>query len=125
MKKKTILIAEDDESTRYLMKNLLEIYLPGYNKEYFPNGTKLDKRLKKSLDGVVAVLTDNNMPGIMGLEIIKKYCNNSNYKDILFFLHTGEKEIGEQALKNGAKEYFLKPIGFSKLADKLKKYLEN
>jgi len=126
MTKKTILIADDDESIRYMMKSLFEIYLSHYNKEYFSNGTQLDKRLKERPKELVAVLTDDNMPGIRGLEIIKKYCNNSDYKDILFFLcYGGEREIGEQALENGAKEYFLKPIEFSRLTSKLKEYLEN
>jgi len=126
MAKKTILIADDNKLIMSLMKIHFKTHFSDYNKEYFPDGTQLDKRLKERPEGLVAVLTDNDMPGIRGLEIIKEYCNNPNYKDILFFLYYGgEREIGEQALENGAKEYFLKPTGFSEITEKLKEYIEN
>jgi len=127
MVKKTILIADDDKPIRSMMKRVFGIYLSDYNKEYFSNGTQLDKRLKEKPKGIAAVLTDDDMPGIRGLEIIKKYCNNPDYKGIPFFLFYGGRdcEIGEQALKNGAKGYFRKPIGLSILTDKLKEHIEN
>jgi len=127
MAKKTILIADDDKSIINMWKILSKEDLLDYKIEYFSNGTKLDKRLKERPKGLVAVITDNNMPGIRGLEIIKKYCNNPDYKGIPFFLFYGGRdcEIGEQALKNGAKGYFRKPIGLSILTDKLKEHIEN
>jgi len=74
--KQIVLIADDDKMLRDLAKDYFEIVFSGkYNLEIFEDGNKLDSRLKKSLDRVALVFSDNNMGSNSpsGLDILKKY----------------------------------------------------
>ena len=57
------------------------------------DGTSLEERLKKDTNRVCAVVTDNNMPGIKGSQIIDKYASKIGLPFILFY--AGDERIGQ------------------------------
>ena len=107
---KIILFADDDKNVRETMLMFLDMRFPSYGVESFKEGTSLEKRLKQgSLENVCMVITDNQMPGIEGSEIIRIYA--SKFPEIPFILYYGgDEEIGEEAVRNRACAYVLKPI---------------
>lgn len=111
-KKGKIIIADDEIIDRELYTTFFETYLPDFKVECFENGKQLKDRLEGKIDNVMAILTDNTMPGEWsGIRIIKEYSNKPGFEKIIFSLiYAGEKEIGEQAIKNGADSYHIKPI---------------
>lgn len=120
--KKTILIADDFSDFRILLSEIIKMDFPDYDCECFENGTLLDERLNGNLEGVYAVVTDNEMPGIKGSDIIKKRA--SNLKHLHFILYyAGDERIGKEAIKNGAYDYVIKE-GRKKLSDVLRGALE-
>lgn len=54
------------------------------------------------------VITDINMPGKNGLELISNLLNNSNTKDINFIVISGYSDFNlvKEAFKLGVKDYF-------------------
>lgn len=119
------IIFADDESS---ILNLYGIY----SKKYFPdieiekcsNGLELEEILKKGSKNILAVVTDNVMRGKQGIELIKKYANTDEFQDTPFLLAYGDEiEIGERALKNGARKYFRKQFGLREIFEYLKKEL--
>lgn len=113
-KQKSILLAEDDECIRHLFYEFMKISFPEYEIETFEDGTSLQGRLEKNIENVKVVITDNQMPGITGSEIIKDYAK----KVPMVLVYGGKEYIGEEAIKNGAVGYLLKPINpFSKLTE--------
>ena len=111
---KIILFADDDKNVRETMLMFLDMRFPSYGVESFKEGTSLEKRLKQgSLENVCMVITDNQMPGIEGSEIIRIYA--SKFPEIPFILYYGgDEEIGEEAVRNRACAYVLKPISLKK-----------
>ena len=111
---KIILFADDYADWRNAMLMFFEMRFPDYDVETFENGTSLDERLNQGdLENVCMVITDNQMPGIEGSEIIRIYA--SKFPEIPFILYYGgDEEIGEEAVRNRACAYVLKPISLKK-----------
>jgi len=111
---KIILIADDDKTVRKMMSMVLDEGFPNYGIESFEDGTSLNERLKQgSLENVCMVITDNQMPGIDGLEIIREH--TPRLPKIPFILHYGgDEEIGKEAVRSGAYASVLKPINLKK-----------
>ena len=118
---KTILIADDESTIRKLNSMIVEREFPDYNIELFEDGKELDERLNQNLEEVCLIVTDNQMPGMYGLEIIEKYARK--LKNIPFVLYYGgDEEIGKDAVKNGAYDYVMKG-NYDKLENILGKVL--
>ena len=104
-----ILIADDEELIRDITNSFLIENFPQFGVESFENGTSLENRLNGNTDDVRLVITDNNMPGITGSEIIERYATRLRFKDTPFILcYGGEDKIGKKAIENGAFGYISK-----------------
>lgn len=116
MPQKTILIADDDESVRGVVKYFLEAGFSEYTIEEFEDGKNLQNRLERELvspTGVKLLITDNDMgEGPTGSEIIKKYADKPNISPIILY-YGGVDNIGESAVQNGAFGYLKKPSKFA------------
>lgn len=123
--KKTILIAEDEDSIRFLMSLITQENFPQTNVESFEDGNSLEKRLNNGIENVKVIVTDNNMPGINGSTIVEKYAKRPEYSGVKFILHYGGDlgETGETAMRNGAFAYLLKPMNLDKYTNTVKRAL--
>jgi len=122
--RKTIIFADDDKSIREMMEIFTSTFFSNYNFESFEDGTSLEKRLEGDIKDVCAIITDNQMPGVYGSEIIEKFSRMEKFKDIPFILsYGGEKFIGEKAINDGAVAYLLKPCGIEDLKSLINKYV--
>ena len=65
------------------------------------------------------VLSDINMPGMNGIELLKII--KDRYPQLPVFMITayGDEEYYNSAMANGADDYFIKPIEFNMLKTKL------
>lgn len=106
-----ILHADDEESMGMLYEHFHERAYPEYKLVRYQDGTSLQKGLEELAgDGVVLVITDNDMPGMTGSEIIKKFARDPRYAHIKFILsYGGPENIGREAVDNGAFAYIMKP----------------
>ncbi len=104
----TILYAEDDKDLRETTLEFFKYNFPDYNIESFETGALLERRLEGGVNGVCAVLTDNQMPGINGSEIIDKHASQKGFPFILFY--AGDEKIGQDlARKYNNVQYVQKP----------------
>ncbi len=69
------------------------------------------------------VLLDLKMPGIGGLEVLKRVKNTSGIKRIPVIILTSSKEEGDRAMSYdlGANSYLVKPISFDGFLEVVKK----
>lgn len=131
-----ILLAEDNDDLRMaLTKYILEPR--GYKVLAVENGELLLDQLKHDLGAEAAgpdiIITDNNMPGIGGLQILDKIRNDPEYarfKDLPVIVNTGDsvrKEVEELGgiyfLKGNPKEFLA--LIESELAKRKNKSLES
>jgi len=65
------------------------------------------------------ILSDINMPGMSGLKLLQTI--HEKYPDLTIFMITayGDEEKKQQAKNFGADEYFIKPIDFRNLKEKI------
>ncbi|NKB36703.1 MAG: response regulator [Gammaproteobacteria bacterium] len=121
-KTKTILVAEDDRTTRLVMKKVLEN--EGYHVIEGDRGEKsLFLALEKDID---AFLIDINMPGLSGIEICERIRSIDRYKftPIICITSMEEEANLEEVFSSGATDFISKPANPIILKARLKAHLQ-
>lgn len=110
MERNKIYVAEDDTTTLELTTQTVGRHFPRYEIESFEEGGELSDRLENG-DVPLMVITDNEMPNMLGCDIIKKYASDERFKETKFILaYGGDVSIGEEAIRDGAFSYLQKPF---------------
>jgi len=120
-KKNLVYIAEDQNSLRSLVSEVIQETFQDYSVNSFDNGASLYKNILKNNHNLELVLTDNNMPLMDGIEVIEK-CSKL-YPEIDFLLMSGNT-LYTKAINAGAKEFLKKPFSVEDLIQTLNKYLD-
>ncbi|TSA54660.1 MAG: response regulator [Planctomycetaceae bacterium] len=106
--KMNVLIAEDNEESRYLLKKLLKGY--GHEITAVPNGVEaLEQAMAQPPDIIVS---DIMMPEMDGFQLCQECKQNEHLKDIPFIFYTATYTSNEDekfALSLGADAFILKP----------------
>ena len=120
MNRLSILIIDDEEVQResvgsYLKKREYDIYTA-------ENGEKgIDYILKNIVD---VVLTDFRMPGLNGLELLKKIKEINPEIDVVVITAFGNVQDAVEIMKSGAYDYLTKPIDLDELESLLERIKE-
>ena len=105
MQKPHILIVEDEEVTRFNLRNLFEA--EGYTVSEAINGDAMEQQLKNNT--INLVIMDINLPGKNGLLLARELTNNSDLG--LIFLTGRDSDIDKiLGLEIGADDYLTKPF---------------
>ncbi|MFN3820841.1 MAG: sigma-54-dependent transcriptional regulator [bacterium] len=115
-----VLIIDDDKLIRWsLEKNLLAA---GYAVETAESGEEgMSKMESFSPD---AIILDNRLPGMNGLEVLEGIRQRDPDVVVLFMTAYGTVETAVEAMKKGAYDYINKPFVFEEVAQLLEKGLE-
>ncbi|MBI5883264.1 MAG: response regulator [Elusimicrobia bacterium] len=116
-----ILVVDDDNSVRDLLKEILE--MNGHLVDMAENGKMALDLIKRNPYDLV--IMDRNMPmmdGVQTVTIIRTNPNLSAMKIIMCTSASVVKEVDE-AFKAGANDYLVKPIEIAKLLAKVNKHL--
>jgi two-component system chemotaxis response regulator CheY len=116
----TILIVDDSVSMRQMTSIILKN--AGYTVEQAADG---EEGLSKVSDDISLVITDYNMPGMNGIELIKKIRAGSTNKAVpILMLTTESEESKKNEGKNaGATGWLTKPFDKEKLLSTIKKIM--
>src|SRR3989442_5040410 len=103
--KHRILIVEDDEIFLRPLQRTLEV--AGYEVLVVPSGEDAIDLLKN--EDIDLVLTDKRLPGIDGVEVVRRIKDHSN---IAVVVMTAYGTIGSavEAIRLGAEDYLVKPF---------------
>lgn len=106
----TVLVADDDKSTRILLAHHLE--KAGFQVLLASNGREAIEMLS---DAVAVALFDLNMPEIGGIECLQYV--RKKYADAESIIITASTEVAHavQAMKSGAFDYLTKPVNVDEL----------
>jgi len=116
-----ILIVDDDDILRESLRATLENR--GFYCEQAPDGsTAFEKLQEKPFD---VVLTDIEMPGMNGLELLEKSGHIQPSTSFIIVTAYGTLETAIEALRKGAFDYLLKPLNFEDVALKIQKLIEH
>jgi len=73
---------------------------------------------------VVYIFSDINMPGMSGIELLRRVKSEFPAIKVSVISAYGDQENYKNAMDSGAKEFFTKPIDFSSLKDEVSKLIE-
>lgn len=108
---RTVLIVDDDSDTREMLTILLEIN--GWHVLTAPSGEAALNLLRD--EEIAAVVLDNRMPGLSGLEVAARLLASHHPARVVFV--SGAEEAGEEARKLGLLHCLRKPIDPPRLLD--------
>jgi len=115
--KKRILIIEDDEEMRSLLKEFLDE--EGYETDSVDNGSEAFHRLVGEVFDLV--ITDIRMPGLTGLDILPGVRKLQPEAPIIVMTAFGSDEVYHKVLERGATAYLEKPIHLDHLRNLIQK----
>ena len=111
MTKKRILVVDDDESLRWVTQAQLQ--QSGYEVTAEADGNAALESMRQAPPDLV--ITDLKMPGMSGLELLRKI--RTDYPGIIVIMVTafGTVENAVEAMKAGAYDYVTKPVNMDEL----------
>jgi DNA-binding NtrC family response regulator len=115
-----ILIADDETSIR---EGLVDVLTDeGYQVTGAANGQDAIRAIQQSNYDVV--VTDLRMPGVDGLEVLRRVRELSPQTLVLLITAYASVETAVEALRNGAHDYFLKPLIVEDVLSKIHRLIE-
>jgi len=109
-----ILLAEDSDESRLSLSRFLERL--GHEVTACANGEEAWQALQAKPQHLV--LSDIQMPGLSGFDLLKRVKDHPTFHEILVVLFTGYGDVRSaiEAMRAGAYDYLLKPINIEELA---------
>ncbi|TSD63328.1 response regulator [Inquilinus sp. KBS0705] len=83
--------------------------------------------LKQKKSEIVLILSDINMPGMSGIELlghIREDFDTPPPPVVMMITAYGDEENRRQAMEKGANDFLTKPLDFNLLKEKLKAFIE-
>ncbi len=114
-----ILLVEDNRSSRESTKLFLED--AGFDVVEAANGMEA---LEHLADGISAVITDLDMPGMNGMDVLRAVREEAPHAPVIMLTGHGNESVAVEALKSGAFHYITKPANPEKLANLLRQACE-
>lgn len=118
-----ILIVDDNEDCRLMLKCLLNIW--NYRSIEAIDGWEAIRRTEETKPDLI--LMDVRLPGIDGIEatrLIRAMPNVGGGVPIIFISASAEKSLQTAAIAAGGSEYIVKPLDFEQLKNALEKYID-
>ena len=117
-------MVDDEKDVRALFEQRFrkEIRDGDMNFAFAYSGEEALSYLKTLNHEAVLILSDINMPGMSGLELLKHIKEHFEKPPPIVMMITafGDDESYSQAMKMGADDFLTKPLNFSHLREKLK-----
>jgi two-component system chemotaxis response regulator CheY len=123
-----ILVVDDEADVQPLFQQRFRKELRAHELEFdfALSGEEALEFMKKEHSEIVLILSDINMPGMSGIELLSKIRLNYHEPEPVVMMITayGDEENRRQAIQNGANDFLTKPLDFNLLKEKLKHLLE-
>ena len=119
-----ILVVDDEVDMQTLFQQRFRKEIRNHTVDFaFANsGEEALNYLQQHFHEVVLILSDINMPGMSGFELLKRIKQNYQTPPPVVMMITayGDIENYNQAISLGADDFLTKPIDFNQLKEKLK-----
>ena len=115
-----VLVVDDEVNARTALTELLRD--EGYEVEMAADAFKALGKYESFAPHVV--ITDLKMPGMDGIELVKKICSAENPAAVIVMTAFGAVQTAVSAMRAGAADYLTKPINFAELLVVLERVLE-
>ena len=117
-----ILVVDDEPDVEVLFRQQFrrELRAERFSMEFAQSALIALERIAKAGDeSLILILSDINMPGMSGLELLPKAKSMRPDVPIIMITAYGDAETKRKALENGAEALLTKPIDFNSLRDEI------
>lgn len=111
--KPKVLVVEDEDSLRILLKSELEAH--GFSVDEADGGHAALKSLDDTHYDIV--ILDIMMPDIDGLEVLRNIRENNLAEKVIMLTGVNELKVARDSLELGANDFLTKPYDFKKLLE--------
>ena len=121
-----ILVVDDEKDIQplFIQRFRREIKNGEINFKFAYSGEEALDFMKNYMHEAVLILSDINMPGMSGLELLERIKQKNHTPPPLVMMITayGDKENFDKAMELGADDFLTKPVDFKSLKEKIKTY---
>lgn len=117
---KSILIVDDQPGIRLLLEELFR--RESYETKVAANGIEALQKIEQQRPD--CVLLDMKMPGMDGIDVLKKLKTNWPELPVIMMTAYDETQLTEEALEIGALRYFTKPFDIFEVRDAVRAIFE-
>ncbi len=119
-----ILLVDDEKAVKALFQQKFkkEIKDKLFEFEFAYSAEEAMEMLNKSHESDILLLSDINLPGLSGLQLAKMAKTIYPGMQIMVLTAYGDQTNYNAAIGNGVSEFFIKPINFDLLKEKLIKF---
>jgi CheY-like chemotaxis protein len=118
-----ILVVDDEEDVKSLFEQKFrkEIRSGQFEFSFAFSGEEALRFMENDTSGVVMILSDINMPGMSGIELLKAIRKDhpAAPPKIMMITAYGDRDNHDQAIDFGADDFLSKPVDFNELKVKL------
>jgi CheY-like chemotaxis protein len=117
-----ILVVDDEEDVELLFRQRFrkEANEGKVNLHFANSGAKALQELQDvSNQDIIIILSDINMPGMTGLELLEKIKQQYPNKKVMMISAYGNEQYMNEAQQKGADDFFTKPVDFKLLKEKI------
>ena len=117
-----ILVVDDEPDVEVLFRQQFrrELRACRFTMEFAQSGDTALQRIADAADvSLILILSDINMPGMSGLELLPKAKAARPDVPVIMITAYGDAETKRKALENGAEALLTKPIDFTVLRDEI------
>ena len=122
-----ILVVDDEADVQplFIQRFRKEIRAGEFDFSFAQSGEEALKYLHTAHSEVVLILSDINMPGMTGIELLSRIRHEYETPPPVVMMITayGDEENRTQAMTNGANDFLTKPLDFNLLKEKLKTFV--
>jgi CheY-like chemotaxis protein len=119
-----ILVVDDEADVQplFIQRFRKEIRNGEFDFSFALSGEEALNYLHTAHSEVVLILSDINMPGMTGIELLSRIRHEYETPPPVVMMITayGDEENRSQAIQNGANDFLTKPLDFNLLKEKLK-----
>jgi CheY-like chemotaxis protein len=121
-----ILVVDDEKDVQTLFEQRFRKEIRGKEMEFIFkfSGSEALNYLNNKSNEALLILSDINMPGMSGLELLKQI-KQKDYKpppSVMMITAYGDEENYKTAMRLGADDFLTKPVDFNLLKEKLLVY---
>ena len=117
-----ILVVDDEPDVEVLFRQQFrhDLRADRFTMEFAQSGDMALQRITDAAgESIILILSDINMPGMSGLELLPKAKAMRPDVPIIMITAYGDAETKRKALENGAEALLTKPIDFGMLRDEI------
>ena len=121
-RERNLLVVDDEENMRQLLKKVMSEQ--GFEVDLLEDGERAVRKVRQESDRYDIVMLDIRLPGKNGIEVLREIREINSEIAVIMMTAYESLETAIQAIREGAYDYLVKPVGVDELLIAVERALE-